>query len=223
MYVLVSIGIILAVLILLLMITPVTIELSYSRQSEDDELQIHIRIWHGLIRFRYELPFIDFERDGDGFKISAEVKRDGNKLPYEEFKKALHKRQIANYFHRVQRIIEHVQDFYPIIRGVLQHISCQKLEWITAIGVGDAAATGTLIGLVTGVKNMLVGMLSYYISLQEMPSIRVEPMWNDNIIRTQFHCVLFFRVGHAIVAAVRIVIKLRKGSASRWQSTPSKA
>ncbi|AYB41318.1 DUF2953 domain-containing protein [Brevibacillus laterosporus] len=214
---------VLFLLLILLLITPIKIYLHYHRKQENDVLTIHIRVWK-WIKINYELPMINLTLNKNNQpEVVAKVKQKGDALSNTESKKSIDTEDVDRWMHRVQELIERVQDFYPILCHALRHVYCEKLQWQTTIGIGDAAATGTLIGAVLGIKNMLASMLSYYISLQEMPRISVEPMWNATIIRTELSCVLFFRVGHVIVALVRIVIKMKKGSARKWQITPFRA
>lgn len=211
---------VLFLLLILIMITPIKIFLDYHRKQENDIFTIHIQIWK-LIKLNYELPMINLKLDKKNQpEVVAKVKNEGNVLSNTESKRSIDTEDVESWLNRVQELIERVQDFYPILRQTLRHVYCEKLQWQTVIGTGDAAATGTLIGLVLGIKNMLASMLSYYISLQEMPRISVEPMWNATIIRTELSCVIFFRVGRVIVALVRIVIKMKKGRARKWQITP---
>ncbi|RAP19020.1 hypothetical protein C2W64_04292 [Brevibacillus laterosporus] len=212
--------IVLFLLLILIMITPIKIFLHYHRKKENDIFTIHIQIWK-LIKLNYELPMINLKLNKKNQpEVVAKMKKEGDVLSNTESKSSIDTEDVESWLHRVQELVERIQDFYPIFRQALRHVYCEKLQWQTIIGTGDAAATGTLIGLVLGIKNMLASMLSYYISLQEMPRITVEPMWNATIIRTELSCVLFFRVGHVIVALVRIAIKMKKGRARKWQITP---
>ncbi|GIO03925.1 DUF2953 domain-containing protein [Brevibacillus laterosporus] len=214
---------VLFLLLIIIMITPIKIFLHYHRKQEHDVLTIHIRVWK-LIKINYELPMINltFNKNNQP-EVVAKIKKKGDVVSNTESKKSFDTEDVDRWVHRVHELIERVQDLYPILCQALRHVYCEKLQWQTTIGVGDAAATGTLTGVILGIKNMLASMLSYYISLQEMPRISVEPMWNATIIRTELSCVLFFRVGHVIVALVRIVIKMKKGSARKWQITPYRA
>ncbi len=130
---------------------------------------------------------------------------------------------IDRLLEKYRELLMYVEDFHPILRALLRKMRCDRFEWDTAFGVGDAAVTGTLTGLAYSLKSYVISFFSAYIPLEESPRISVEPLWNDTSIRTHLTCIVHFRVGHAIVAGVRILKKLRKGRVRKWQTTPFRA
>lgn len=207
---------------LLLFLTPLRILLTYQRVGENDRLSVEVQIWYRLIKLKYEIPLVKLKWGQSGPKWAGEIKK-GNR-PDQEIRKAeLDTPKIKKSMRTFQWFKTHVIDFLPILKDLMLHIRCEQLNWRTAIGVGDAAATGTLTGMVFGIKSAVIGAISHHISLTNIPRISVHPVWNGEIIRTNLTCILRFQVGHAIIAGVRILLKLRKGRERTWQSTQSKA
>lgn len=123
---------------------------------------------------------------------------------------------------QMNTVISHVHDFYPTIQKFLKHIQCKELSWHTSMGIGDAAATGTITGIIWSIKSIILATMTNYIVLRTFPRLSVQPVWNQTVIHTQFRCILTLKLGHAIVTGIRILLKLRKGRERKWQTTPSR-
>lgn len=207
------------VLIALLVITPVRLQLTYERVSENDRLFIVVTIWY-VIMFKKELPIINVKGTVTGPEIVAKVENEGTS--HAENAKSLETPEVRKKLEQIRQLLEKVHDLREILKDFLRHVHCEQLEWKSSIGVGEAAGTGALTGIVYGVKSMIVSMVSHYISLRSIPRITVNPEWNTSVIHTQFYCILRLRVGHAMVAGIRVILKWTKGSVIKWQTTPSR-
>lgn len=204
--------------VILLYVTPLRIAIIYGRISENDRLTLEVSAWFRLIRLRYEFPLIRLKGSEDGPKISAKMETEKD-----ETEKSITGPKVKKWYQNVQLMLERVHDLQPIFKKMLSRIRCVELDWHTTLGSGDAAETGALTGLVWGAKSMVVAFFSHNISFHTTPSISVEPIWNGKCIRTRFTCILQFRLGHAMVAGIRILFRMRKGREQPWQTTPSRA
>ena len=86
----------------------------------------------------------------------------------------------------------------------------KRFEWHTIIGLGDAAHTGMITGAIWAIKGGIIGLISHYIKLKEMPKITVTPHFQAAVIQTEFTCIFQFRIGYAILAGLKL-IKFWKG------------
>lgn len=201
-----------------LWLTTVRIEVQYHRTGENDRIFLVFSAWYQLIRYPLEIPVMKVKASEEGAKLVAKVENEG--AEHSESDKSIDATDMKRVFNKYRELVDKIHDFQPILRNFTRHVFCERLEWSTVLGIGEAAGTGTLTGLVYSIKSMIVGMFSHYISLRTIPRISVNPAWNNTIIRTQFHCILRFRVGHAIWAGIRLLWKTWKGRERKWQSTP---
>lgn len=205
-------------IIFLLIVTPLRIAITYGRMSENDRLSVEVSAWFRLIRYRYEFPAINLKGSEDGPKVTAKMES-----KTDETWKNITGPKVKKWYHNYQEFLEKVHDLQPIVKKMTSRIRCVDLDWHTTLGTGDAAETGALTGLVWGAKSMLIAFFSHNISFRTIPRVSVEPVWNGKCIRTRFTCILQFRLGHAMIAGIRILFRIRKGREQPWQTTPSRA
>lgn len=209
------IGIIL--FLLLLLVTPLQIKAVYKRAGKNDFFEVTIKIWR-VIPITFKLPSLKLAMSKKkGPYVEADIKAEDDSTVTEA---KIDTADVKQVIERFQQMLERVHNLMPIMKNFFRHISCQEIEWKSTLGIGDAAGTGALIGLVYGVKCVIISMLSHNISLHRMPRINVEPAWNTTIIRTQFHCIVEFRIGYVILTGIRMLLKLRRGRVRKWQTTP---
>jgi hypothetical protein len=93
------------------------------------------------------------------------------------------------------------------------------MEWNSMIGIGDAARTGTLVGALWIVKGSIIGVISNYIRLKEMPKLSITPNFQQAISQTRFSCMIQFRIGNAMLAGIKLV-KYWKGGKPKFRTKP---
>ncbi|HAQ08870.1 MAG TPA: hypothetical protein DCR24_15690, partial [Bacillus bacterium] len=69
------------------------------------------------------------------------------------------------------------------------------------------------------VKGGLIGVLSHYMKLKDMPVISITPNFQYAITQTSFKCIFQVRVGHAILAGIKLV-KYWKGGWPEFKTKP---
>lgn len=212
--------IVLILLFAIILLTRIRVLISYERIHEEDHCVVEVTTWFRIIRFKYEIPVIKLL--ADRVKINKQVETGMQKDDHTE-ETAITDETVKKWSDRFQELVEHVHNLYPTLRDFLKHLQCKEITWHTSLGIGDAAATGTLTGIIWSVKSMIVATLTGYVTLRAIPRMSVQPEWNAVGIQTRFRCILTFRIGHALVAGTRILLKLRKGREQKWQTTPSRA
>jgi cell division protein FtsB len=210
-------------LLALAAVTPVRIAVYYSRVGENDHLVVEVSAWFRLIRRKFELPVLLLKPTRQGPELKAKVEKVQQQSGMDESIQDINFKQVKQWRKKYQDLLKRVHDLQPVARAFFRKIRCSRLEWHTVLGTGGAAETGTLLGLVWGVKSMLVSVFSGAVSLRSMPRLSVQPVWNQPVIRTQFRCILHFWLGHAMLAGVRLLLRWRKGRQREWQSAPSEA
>lgn len=207
--------------LILLFFTNVRISIEYKRAKENDHIHIESKVWFGLITLKFDIPMLQIQSLFQGVKVKhhATVTPESPPVPKKKKSFFLTPHLIRRYAHRFHLLKLRVHDFNQILKSLLKHIRCEQFEWYTRVGVGDAAATGVITGLIWGVKTTFIGVFAHYVKLRTIPRLNVVPSFQDSSIDTQFLCIVRFRIGHAIIAGTRILLKLRKGREGIWQST----
>ena len=212
----------LACLLLLIALTPLRLSLAYRRDGTeaDDRLTIEISAWFRLLRYRYEVPVLKLFAGKDGPEMAVQIE-DQRKQTAKQVTISLSdvKKQIEK-FQQLQRT---VRDLRETLRNMMRNVRCEEIAWHTQLGFAEAASTGALTGLVWGIKSAIITCFSHYISLRTVPRLSVQPVWNGEVIQTQFRCILRFQLGHALVTGLRILLRWKKGRRRKWQVTPSRA
>lgn len=199
--------VVILVILVLLFLTPIGINITYERTNLEDQLLVVISIWF-FITLRFKFSFSNRSSKHNRHNEKQEKQQSGAKTG-----------MLMKY---VPLLLEGLPEIKRVIQQFMRHIRCRDLQWQTKIGVGDAAGTGTLIGMIWGSKSLIVSVLAHYLRLIGIPRFDVQPVWNSNYLRTRFHCILTFQLGHAMIAGVRILYWLRKGREQQWQTTPSR-
>lgn len=202
-------------------LSPVRVCVMYHRRGDHDQLKTQIRLLWGLLRLRYDISMADLTKKG----LQVKEKR---VPPYPGKKKRRRKRFTLATLQRWARESRYLQKrivhLYEVFRQFLSHVVCERLTWVSKIGTGDAAETGVMTGVVWSVKATLIGMLGSYIRWDRSPDLNVRPFFEKEILDTNLNCIIRFRVGHAILAVLRLLTRIHgKGSEKNWQSTLYKA
>lgn len=209
-------GFVLVLFFLLILFSNLHIELRAKRKGSDDYIRIRLNMWFGLIRFQKEYSFLDLSKQlSVEYRTTTEVKSS----PIAEDQSAFSLSELPQLNRKLKRFLQRVHHLKRIMKFFLGRVYVQKIVWHTGIGSGEAAETGTLTGLVWGMKTSLIGLLSTQVILQSTPDLYVQPYFNEKKFETEFEGMFRFRIGYAILAGIRILLNLRKRRDNSWQNT----
>lgn len=203
--------IIIILFILLIIFSKLTIRLNYFHHNDNDELKIQFRIWFGLIRYTMNVPLIKIDDNSPSIVIKGNTQMgdtNENEPPTKEGQ--ITKDSIASQLTNAKEILQHVVNMNVIVSKFIKRIVVKNFEWHSLVGVGDAAHTGVITGALWTLKGSVVGMLSNFLRLKEMPILSVTPHFQMAIIQTHITCIFQFRIGYAILAGLKL-IKFWKG------------
>lgn len=209
------------ILLTIIFITTLQISIHFKRNGKDDKVKTNIKAWFGLIDIRTEVPIIDFSEDLSGTESQLNIESPNETIDKSEFK--VKPSEIMQVNQRIYHWIKKIHDLHKIVKRFLKRVRLDKLEWHSAIGTGDAAQTGVLTGVSWGIKSSLIGLISSYVTLRALPRIHVQPLFQEKRVETELKCMIRFRIGHAILAGIRILLNLRKRRDDKWQNTQFKA
>lgn len=207
-------------LFILIIFTKLTIFINYFHHNDNDNLTIEFRVWFGLIKYKKNLPLIKIDEDSPSLVVKSKSETENS--PNEGKKSGHNVRQIGKddlmtTFKNTKELFERVLHLNIIVRKFFEKVTVKQFDWHTMIGVGDAAQTGIIAGAIWTVKGSIVGLLSHYLKLKQMPNLSVSPQFQLAIIQTRFSCIFQFRIGHAILAGLKL-IKFWKGGRPHFKT-----
>jgi hypothetical protein len=208
-------------LLTIIFFTTVQISIYFKRKGKDDKVKTNFKAWFGLIHIRTEIPVIDFSKDLSGTEYQMEIESPNETIDKTKFK--MHPQEIVQVNQRLYNWIKKIHDLHEIVKKFLKTIRLDKLEWRSKIGTGDAAQTGVLTGVGWGFKSSLIGLISSHVTLRKIPRIHVQPLFQEKRLETELECMIRLRIGHAIIAGIRILLNLRKRRDNKWQNTQFRA
>ncbi|XJZ26488.1 DUF2953 domain-containing protein [Bacillota bacterium Lsc_1132] len=200
-------GLLLFVFVLL---TKLTISIKYFHQNDNDDLKIEFRAWFGLIKYKKDIPLIKVDDDSPSVILKGKRKVGPQETVSDQNINKITPRKVISSLKNYQEILEHVIHFHVVLRKFLRKVTIKQFRWSTAIGVEDAALTGMMAGGLWTIKGSVLGLLSHYFRMKEQPEIMVVPNFQQMIMHTELECMFQFRIGHAIVAGIKLV-KFWKG------------
>ncbi|MFS8512834.1 Protein of unknown function [Planifilum fulgidum] len=207
-------------LLLLIPFTTLSIRFQYRREGDDDELGVTVRWIGGLVRFHYSVPLI--KREDEGLAVRQKLQTGKGKTLTGK-RRRITLETVGRYQRRFQSLKRRVRDLNDTIRLFLRHVTCERLEWATTIGTGDAAETGVLTGMAWAIKTALVQAVGRHVRWARPPALDVRPSFGERRLQSHLLCIVRFRLGHLILAVTRLYLNMRKGSEGTWRNTPFRA
>lgn len=200
----------LILLFILIMATKLKILFHFYHGNDNDHVKIQFKAWFGLIRYKIEVPLIKVDEDSQTLVVKEKKAAGPQEDTANKDTKQFSAKDLINSLHDIRELINHIVSLHKIIRKFLRHVTISKLEWHTFAGVGDAAHTGMLTGALWAIKGSIMGLVSHYMKLKARPDITITPQFQFAVSQTAISCMIHFRVGHAMLAGIKL-IKFWKG------------
>ncbi|PLR98148.1 hypothetical protein CVD19_05995 [Bacillus sp. T33-2] len=206
-------------LAVILVLARIKIHLDYYHGQGNDRLKIVFKAMFGLITYKIDVPKSE-KADGslslhDNGSAHAGSSRDTTQtVSIEQMEEDL-----LNIFHDIKDFLACVGGMYKIVRHFLKKVEVRNLEWHTGVGAGNAAHTAILCGSFWAVKGGIMGLISNYMRLKDMPVLNVCPNFHQALSQTRLTCIFHLRLGHAIFAGIKLV-KYWKGAGMHFKSKP---
>ncbi|WP_134698518.1 DUF2953 domain-containing protein [Ammoniphilus sp. YIM 78166] len=204
------------------LLTNVKIIIQYKKRKVDDHIHLELQFLFGLISLKFDIPMINLNSFMEGVPVKTQASSDvpvGREPAPAMGGFFLRRQLIKRLLEFLNRLKLRAHDLQEVTRETLSRVRCERLEWYTRVGLGDAATTGMATGLFWGIKTAIIGVMSHYLSMRTTPRMNIVPAFHALEIDTQFTCILRYRIGNTIIAVVRILFKLIKGREGIWQNT----
>jgi len=202
--------------LLLILFTPVSIELHYRREGKDDRLHVGVRALFGLVKLGYDVPIVDLlSRTGGVIAFKAE--------PTEAAPKAtrgwvtVSVETVEKVLRRMHRIRERIGHYKRAIRRLTRSFTIQSFKWRTRFGTGDAADTATLTGVGWAIKGIMGAFMYQYFTVPKRLQYEVKPHFQAVGFRTEVSCIIRFWLGKTILAGLALVFLWLKEGIS-WRN-----
>lgn len=187
--------------------------------QDDDHLRIKFKALFGLIQYKLEIPVIQIDNDSPTVVVKTKKEPGAKEQVKDEETSKYTPKEILNSFKDYETLIKHVVGLHRIVRKFLKKVTITDIKWDSVIGVGDAAYTGMITGACWAAKGSLIGVLSNYMRMRNLPHITVTPHFQMPISQTTFTCMIQFRIGHAMLAGIKL-IKFWKGGRPNFKTKP---
>lgn len=217
---------IIAIVFISICLSQISFHFHGTRVKNDDNINLVIKGFYGFFRYRYNIPYVQYEGIWNGIVVKLQSKSENvTAVTKVQQKEKLTPRRIERFFKKFKRIVEHIVDLNEWLRRTIAHIKCTQFRWYTTVGVGDAPETAILTGLIWGVKSTLCGFAFRLINLQTQPKLAVHPRYNSTQFSTEISCIGKIRLGYAILAGLLLGVRMMKvkGGVSTWQNILFKA
>lgn len=192
-----------AIILLLLLISLLQLEVkvNYYHNGDDDELYVRVRTLY-IITYTFKAPLIKIDPSERAIIVEEDQELGGITS---EKKAKITIETILRDIREAADFLKHVAGFHKIVRYLLKRMKVSNLEWKSHLGISDAAWTGVLAGMAWTVKGGVVGVIRNYMQVLEKPIVEIVPNFQATVSHTNFKCMIRFRLGHAIIAALLIV------------------
>jgi len=193
------IGIMFVILIFLLIMvifTKLKIDCTYKFESKDQWATIQMKAVFGLIRYRIKIPSEKINRQK---KQAEHEEKEMNGMVQETGKDGL------SSLEPIKQLLPHLDEMYKVLKSILKKLQIIQFEWKSAIGTGNAASTAIACGVGWTLKGNVIGVISHYFTLKVNPDLQITPVFNHFASQTYLRCMIQMRIGHAILAGIKLL------------------
>ncbi|MBH0159764.1 DUF2953 domain-containing protein [Fictibacillus sp. 26RED30] len=194
------IGILLFLLIVISLST-IHISIYFVHRNDNSNIQVNFKMYH-FLKYKLNVPLIMVDAQDHSVKIREEKE---TTLGQKKEKKKITFLQLKNQYQSFKKMLKHINHFYQILAAFLKKMKMKKVEWHSAIGLGEASSSAIAAGAVWGFKGIAIQVLNTFFKLEESPNVSVVPVFQGMHSETRFSCMISFKIGHAIVVMLKIL------------------
>lgn len=196
--------IIIGILLLLLIVisfSTIHISIYFVHRNDNSNIQVNFKMYR-FLKYRLNVPLIMVDTQDHSVKIREEKQ---TTLGKKKEKKKISFSQIKKQIHSFKQMLKHINHFYQILAAFLKKMRVKKVEWHSAIGLGEASSSAIAAGTVWGFKGIAIQVLNAFFKLEGSPNVTVVPVFQGMHSETRFSCMISFKIGHAIVVMLKIL------------------
>ncbi|WP_350344727.1 DUF2953 domain-containing protein [Proteinivorax tanatarense] len=192
-------------LYLIIIISPVRLNILIKHTTKQSDIVVGVRLFWGLIRYNIDIPKLFIKNKK--LQMEAEMER-SHKKPYFDMHKSFgFKKEI------VALLINELKNLKKMSRVLMKlskrWVKIEKLSWHTDFGTSDAANTGIMYGVLWQLKTAVLGF-AVKVAKMNKPIISVEPKFNKSDFNTKLNCIITFPLGYIITVGIYLLFNFIK-------------
>lgn len=209
---------VLLVVVVCVLLSYILGEVEVSQHEAQIEAVLHIRALYGLVHMRKRLLDLNAVMTPEGPAVEAVHNTSSSVEPVSDAASTSTAKSSKPHKHvltteEVFQFISHWREWLTLFRRIqppmhqlLARVDVSVFELNIGIGVGDPVATGCLVGVIWSVVGVLTGSIGSLVRFTAVPSLAVNPDFQNLAFHLNGRCIGRLRVGYAILAAVRMLV-----------------
>src|SRR5690625_581575 len=185
-------------LFLLILLSRMHVEMSFTYNDNDKALAVSIR-WLRLVKFTKTIYLTD---------LDEQLKEENNKFDLEEKIREFNEDSEQNM--SLKQKFNLVKALLPEVRNMLSSIRLDQLEWMTNFGLKHADQTAIMTGLLYSLKGVISNFLITMMQNATRPKMTVTPIYVKPTYETEVKCIFSFKIGQIMRDMFRILIQYKK-------------
>ncbi|MPN20079.1 hypothetical protein SDC9_167456 [bioreactor metagenome] len=185
------------------------LKISYKRIENNDIITLAASAFFGIIKYKAELPFLDFVKKMDNFAVRFRLRLKSGKEIQDEIR-----------FKRIESLdellssLDDMMSYYRLNKKAIKYLAkkAQIRDFCvySAFGFDDAYITGVMYGILYTVIVNFLAFIKAHIDLY-IKAIDLKPVFNKEVFHIMLNCIIDIKIGH-IITALRMFIKTSRGS-----------
>lgn len=162
--------------------------------------RIQFKLLMGLVKFNYEIPYMD---------LLLKYGKNSNKAE-------VSKSKITDIFNIqdsegiLGKIVRYDTAIIETSKYILKKAHITTFRWWYNIGLGEAALTGFSCGVAWTLVSILLIPFIRNNNIDEI-SININPIFNESILEIDIFCIIKFKIAHIIIAGFKCLKECIKG------------
>lgn len=202
-----------AALVLLVCMIPVSIRLRYERTAQDDSGELDVRWLYGMVHMKRRLLAMQTRVGSAGPSLRI-VHQKGRTIAGRPTtpptKRSLTTADVLRFVRDLPEWKRFFTQLSPVLRGFLRRVHMERLEWKIRVGTGDVVSCGVTCGAAWAATATVVGAATQLMVFDHAPRLSVEPDFDHARFDTSLDCILRVRAGYAIGAGFRMIRQWRR-------------
>lgn len=150
--------------------SPVTLRGVYRRVGHDDEAEVHFRMLFGAVSYTFQLPKVQHRQT-----LNAKVAND--------------------WLAQIRKRIVITDGWWTWLSQLLSKTTVTEWKWRSEVGTRDAMWTALATGMVWAIKTTVIGILSQFVRLPEIPLMSVKPVYGADWVATELYFAAEMKFG----------------------------
>ncbi|SDH32050.1 Protein of unknown function [Alteribacillus persepolensis] len=196
--------------------TPVETYIEFVRKDKKQDIRVKITVWYFFYK-TFEIPVMSFDEESASIVFKEKSKASVGDAKEKDVKET--PQEMKSQLEMLRLWLNHIQGLRPIAASFLKKIKMYEFTWKSEIGTGDAAWTGFLSGMLWSVKGGAQALAFSVFTRKCTPEMSIHANFQQKKLNTTFSCMFFMRLGHAIIAGIRVIKHMNGNVFKLWQQT----